>query len=159
MLSTVDHPENLLETNLKDSNTHLKRQICQKFNHILACKKDHEEEGSHYDLEELWKGSEEGISDIKGERKFAIGQKIPSAVPIFNRQEVASRNFVAKHSSVLRVLSKWSYYLEETFKNPEIAIKKRLYPFNNIHNELVGLQVAGYKAEEGQEKLILRLKE
>lgn len=155
MLSTVEHPENLSETRHKDhnngQNVYLKRLICQKFNHILSCKRNKEdEEVSHPELEDLWQGSEEGISDMKGGKQYAIGQKIPSSVPIFNRQEVASRNFVAKHSSVLRILSKWSYYLEEIFKNPEITIKKRLYSFSNIHNELVGLQQTGYKAEEGQ---------
>ena len=43
MMNTVDHPENLLDTNHKDQNAHLKRSLCQKFNQILNCKKDHEE--------------------------------------------------------------------------------------------------------------------
>ena len=71
---------------------------------------------------------------MKKEKRYAIGQKIPNYVKPFDKQELREYNFTAKHSSVLRILTKWSEYLEDIFKNANKYIRSRLYPFNNISN-------------------------
>ena len=71
---------------------------------------------------------------MKKSKKFAIGQKIPASVKTFSKYDIKNRNFTAKHSSVLRILTKWAECLEETFQNPEKLIKERLYPFTNLQN-------------------------
>jgi hypothetical protein len=43
--------------------------------------------------------------------KFALGQKVPASVKPYSRQEIANKQFVAKHSSILRILTKWAGYL------------------------------------------------
>ena len=45
-----------------------------------------------------------------------LGQKIPSFVKIFNRQDLENKNFQAKHSSILRILTKWAENLEKIFE-------------------------------------------
>jgi hypothetical protein len=45
--------------------------------------------------------------------------------------------FTAKHSSILRILTKWAEYLEDIFKRPKDLLYGRLYPFKNYENELV----------------------
>jgi hypothetical protein len=56
---------------------------------------------------------------MKAEKQYALGPKIPSFVKPFSRQEIASKQFSARHSSMLRILTKWAEYLEEIFKAPE----------------------------------------
>jgi hypothetical protein len=55
---------------------------------------------------------------MKKDRHFALGHKIPVTVKAFNKQELENKQFTAKHSSILRILTKWAGYLEEVFKNP-----------------------------------------
>ena len=52
---------------------------------------------------------------MKGRKEYALGQKIPATIKPFNRQEISSKQFSAKHSSILRVLTKWASGLEEIF--------------------------------------------
>jgi len=42
---------------------------------------------------------------------YAAGIKIPSHVKMFSKQEIRDKKFTVKHSSVLRVLTKWAEYL------------------------------------------------
>ena len=49
---------------------------------------------------------------MKTKNQYALGHKIPTSVTPFNRQELASKIFTAKHSSILRILTKWAGYLE-----------------------------------------------
>ena len=91
---------------------------------------------------------------MKASKQFALGQKIPTSVRPFNRQEIANKQFTAKHSSVLRILTKWAGYLEDIFSNPEQFIKRRLYLFRDIHNTLINVSE---KDDEGSTKLIHRL--
>lgn len=44
-----------------------------------------------------------------------LGQKIPSYVKEFNKQELICQEFSSKHSSILRILTKWNEYLEDIF--------------------------------------------
>ena len=71
---------------------------------------------------------------MKKEGAYALGQKLPALMKTFNRQEMDAKEFSAKHSSVLRLLTKWAHYLEEVFQHPEKYVLKRLYPFASIHN-------------------------
>lgn len=66
-----------------------------------------------------------------------IGQKIPGYVKEFSKQEISSKDFTVKHSSVLRVMSKWAEYLENLFKNAENLFKQRAYPFKTVTDQLV----------------------
>ena len=67
---------------------------------------------------------------------------------------MANGKFTAKHSSILRILTKWSEYLEEIFDNPEKMVLKRAYPLKTVDNQLVLLK----NTEDGNPKLIRRLK-
>lgn len=58
---------------------------------------------------------EKGKEDLKKEAKYSIGQKIPSYLKEFNRQEMGQQQFTVKHSSILRILTKWNLYLEDIF--------------------------------------------
>ena len=49
---------------------------------------------------------------MKMKKTYALGQKIPSFVKVFNRQEIQNKQFSAKHSSILRIMTKWAGYLE-----------------------------------------------
>jgi hypothetical protein len=93
---------------------------------------------------------------MKSGRQYALGQKIPSSIKTFGKQEIAGKQFSARHSSMLRILTKWAEYLEEIFKIPEQYVKRRLYPFRNIYNQLVNL---GKDEKLGEGKLIRRLSE
>ena len=66
-------------------------------------------------------------------KHYALGQKIPASVKPFTREEIKNKEFSAKHSSVLRILTKWAENLEKIFENPEKSVKNRLYPFQ-AHN-------------------------
>jgi hypothetical protein len=72
-----------------------------------------EESKAFKEITELELEAEEGISEMRLSKQFSIGQKIPASVNPFNRQEIASKQFSAKHSSILRILTKWAGYLEE----------------------------------------------
>jgi len=50
---------------------------------------------------------------------------------------MAEKQFRAKHSSVLRILTKWAEYLEDIFENAEKNLMLRLYAFKDIHNKLI----------------------
>ena len=52
---------------------------------------------------------------MKTKNKFALGQKIPASVKMFDRKEIETKQFKAKHSSILRILTKWAVYLEDIF--------------------------------------------
>jgi hypothetical protein len=86
---------------------------------------------------------------------YGLGQKIPASLKPFTRQEITNKQFSAKHSSILRILTKWAGYLEDVFSNAEHFVKRRLYAFKNIHNELHNLD----SSKEGSDRLIKRLKE
>jgi len=45
---------------------------------------------------------------MKRRHDFAIGQKIPTSVRTFNKKDLMDKNFSAKHSAVLRILTKWA---------------------------------------------------
>jgi len=78
--------------------------------------------------------SGKGIEDMKSKKKYAIGQKIPGHIKYFNRQDVENNNFTAKHSSILRILTKWIEYLEDIFQNAEKLVKQRVYKFKTVTN-------------------------
>lgn len=59
-------------------------------------------------MNRLWENAAEGIESLKKDRKYALGQKIPSAVKSFSVQEVKNKQFTARHSSILRILTKWA---------------------------------------------------
>ena len=82
----------------------------------------------------IWERSEEGIADMMAKHPVLLGQKIPVSVKQFSREEIKERNFSAKHSSVLRIMTKWAEYLEGVFKNPEKFVQRKMYPFRNIRN-------------------------
>ena len=95
-------------------------------------------------LNKIWDGSEEGITMKRSEKKYAIGQKIPAAVKPFSRQEIENGQFSARHSSILRILTKWAQSLEDVFKNAEKSIKGRAYSFTTlIQNKLRNLSDDG----------------
>ena len=82
-----------------------------------------------------------------------IGQKIPSSVKPYNKLQIAAKEFAGKHSSLLRILTKWAEYLENILKKPEAFIQNRNYPLKNIKGETVLLQ-----NEYSKERLIYQLK-
>jgi len=45
---------------------------------------------------------------MKKKHDFVIGQKIPNSVRSFSKKDVMDKNFSAKHSAVLRMLTKWA---------------------------------------------------
>jgi hypothetical protein len=55
---------------------------------------------------------------MKKRHDFAIGQKIPGGVQPFSKKDLMDRNFSAKNSAVLRILTKWAENLENIFDNP-----------------------------------------
>ena len=59
----------------------------------------------------MWESAVEDIEIMKKGQKYALGQKIPASVKPFTRQEITSHQFSARHSSVLRILTKWAGYL------------------------------------------------
>ena len=59
---------------------------------------------------------------------------------LFSRQEIASKQFSAKHSSILRILTKWAGYLQEIFDDPQDYVERRAYSFKTIDNKLVTLK-------------------
>jgi len=40
-----------------------------------------------------------------------MGQKIPNYVKTFSLDELNDKRFTAKHSSVMRIMTKWAEYL------------------------------------------------
>ena len=54
------------------------------------------------------------------------------------------------HSSVLRLLTKWAENLESIFKDPEEYVKRRDYPFRNIHNKPVEFTGFEYFFKNGE---------
>lgn len=55
--------------------------------------------------------NEGALEELRKEKKYLIGQKIPHFVKVFSRQDINNKNFTARHSSVLRILTKWAEYL------------------------------------------------
>jgi hypothetical protein len=49
---------------------------------------------------------------MKKDKNYALGHKIPATVKTFSKQELEYHEFTAKHSSILRILTKWAGYLE-----------------------------------------------
>jgi hypothetical protein len=91
------------------------------------------------DISVIWSKSEEGIRAMKTKKQYALDQKIPASVKLFSLQEMISKQFSARHSSMLRILTKWAEYLEQIFKGPEQYVRRRIYPFRTIENDLVSL--------------------
>ena len=58
-----------------------------------------------------------------------MGQKLPSGLETFGNNDLKDRNFNAKHSSVLRVITKWAENLDAVFENAEKFVLNRNYPF------------------------------
>jgi hypothetical protein len=58
------------------------------------------------------------LEEMKSRHDFLIGQKIPTNVKNFSKKDLADKNFKAKHSAVLRMLTKWAENLENIFDNP-----------------------------------------
>ena len=93
------------------------QDIYARFDAILRLHEEKvNEKESKYDR--FWQKAEDGIAEVKGKHSFALGQKIPASVKLFNKQEVENKLFTAKHSSILRILTKWAENLEEIFNNP-----------------------------------------
>jgi hypothetical protein len=61
-----------------------------------------------------------------------MGQKLPSGLEPFGKNDLKDRNFTAKHSSVLRVITKWAENLEAVFENAEKFVLNRNYPFTTL---------------------------
>lgn len=45
---------------------------------------------------------------MRKHRDFEIGQKLPSTIRPFSKKDIEDKNFSCKHSSVLRILTKWA---------------------------------------------------
>ena len=91
---------------------------------------------------------------MKGQQNFIlIGQKIPASVKPYSKYQINAKEFAGKHSSLLRILTKWADYLENILQKPESFIQNRNYPLKNIKGETVLLE---NKYEK--EKLIKQLK-
>jgi hypothetical protein len=88
---------------------------------------------------------------MKALKLHAMSPKIPSSVKPFSKHEIDNKQFSARHSSMLRILTKWAEYLEEIFKAPQQYVRRRLYSFRNIHNTLVNLRK---DYSNGEDKLI-----
>ena len=71
---------------------------------------------------QLIEQAETGVQKMD-KAKYATGQKIPAFVAPFNKFEIANKQFTAKHSSILRILTKWTEYLEEIFQKPEKVVR------------------------------------
>lgn len=80
---------------------------------------------------------EKKIEEMRKRHDFAIGQKIPSSVKPFSKKDIKDKNFSAKNSTVLRILTKWAENLEGIFDNPENTTLNRIYPFKTLTHELV----------------------
>jgi hypothetical protein len=94
------------------------RDLAQPYD-LKALRKLFKKETHAEDLERLWEQSEEKREHLRQQKNFGFGQKIPSNVKPFDKQELTNKQFSAKHSSFLRILTKWAGYLEDILKNPE----------------------------------------
>ena len=74
---------------------------------------------------------------MKHRHDFAMGQKIPGSVKPFSKKDLTDKNFSAKSSAVLRMLTKWAENLENIFDNPEAYTTNRIYPFKTLNNEII----------------------
>lgn len=88
-------------------------------------------------LEDLKNDFQLGIENMKETAKFSMGSKIPALVKEFSDLELNSKQFSAKHSSVLRIMTKWAEYLDEFFKSPERNVYQRQFKFKTTDNKLV----------------------
>jgi hypothetical protein len=68
-------------------------------------------EGSLSNFVDLISETEEGIEAMKKNKTYAIGQKIPTFVKTFSKQDIINKVVTAKHESILRILTKWAEYL------------------------------------------------
>ena len=71
---------------------------------------------------------------MKRGKKYAIGQKIPSFVKPFSKQEVSNKEFTSSHSSILRILTKWAEYMEDILRSPRTLLESKLYAFKDFEN-------------------------
>ena len=55
----------------------------------------------------------------------------------FTTRDIVNKNFASKNSSILRILTKWSEYLEGIFENPDTYISRRVYEFKDFRNNLI----------------------
>jgi len=76
---------------------------------------------------------------MKARHNFLIGQKIPSGVRIFCKKDLENKNFKAKHSAILRILTKWAKNLEDIFDNPEAYTTNRIYPYKELNHKTIYL--------------------
>lgn len=74
---------------------------------------------------------------MKKKHDFSIGQKIPSGVRPFSQKDMIDKNFTAKNSAVLRILTKWAENLENIIDNPEAFTTNRSYPFKTLNHEII----------------------
>jgi hypothetical protein len=89
--------------------------ICRKFDNLLSSEEggqlSDEENVLVKQMDQLWKEMKEEMDLTSNNYKFALGQKIPASVKPYSLQDIADKQFVAKHSSILRILTKWAGYL------------------------------------------------
>jgi len=53
---------------------------------------------------------------MRKDKKYEIGQKIPNNVDTYSKQELKNRDLKCQHSSILRILTKWTENLEYCFE-------------------------------------------
>lgn len=51
---------------------------------------------------------EKALSLLKNEHKYEIGQKIPTYIKSFTKMDLKQKNFTAKSSAILRIMTKWA---------------------------------------------------
>ena len=117
----ISSPHSSLDTlgrrasTLKEAFKAKEQEVCKNFEQILTNDKDYDlhfmDENDLFD--KINKKAEDSIPQFKRGNKFALGQKIPAFVKPFSKQEMISGEFSAKHSSVLRLLTKWAGYMED----------------------------------------------
>jgi hypothetical protein len=99
----------------KEAARRTKSVICRKFDNLLSSEEggqlSEEENVLVKQMDQLWQSMKEEMDFTSKNYKFALGQKIPAEVKPYSHQDIANKQFVAKHSSILRILTKWAGYL------------------------------------------------
>ena len=99
-------------------------------------------------------GAKESIQKMRTHSQYQIGSKIPNSVKPFTVHQIANKNVAGKHSSILRIMTKWAQYLEGILEKPQTFIHNKNYPYKNIRGEIVLVD-----DQQEKKKLILQLKE
>lgn len=95
-------------------------------------KSDAYEEIARNILESTGELTEELLEFEKDRGKYyAIGQKIPSEVKLFSEKDIKSGHFKIQHSSVLRVITKWTEELRDKFEKADELIRYRIHKFKS----------------------------